>query len=255
MATIRAMGRHLALLLALLPACTRAPEARTVTVFAASSLAEAFADLESAYEAEHPGVDVQISYAGSQVLRLQIQQGARAEVFASANPEHVEALHAEGLAQAPTPLAANQLVVIVPPDSPLTAFSDLPRAERLVVGTPTVPVGRYTRLLLDRAEAALGPDFAAAVRARVVSEETNVRLVRAKVELGEADAAIVYRTYAVASERVRTIPIPGELQVEAAYTIAAIGDPSEHARGFLALVSSPAGQRLLAQRGFVTPSD
>lgn len=248
------MGRHLALLLALLPACTKAPAPSTVTVFAASSLAEAFADLESAYEADHPGVDVQISYAGSQVLRLQIQQGARAEVFASANPEHVEALHTEGLAQAPTPFAANQLVVIVPADSPLTSFADLPTAERLVVGTPTVPVGRYTRELLERAEAALGPDFAATVRAHVVSEESNVRLVRAKVELGEADAAIVYRTDA-ASERVRAIPVPERLQVEAAYTIAAIGDPSEHARGFLALVSSPAGQRLLAQRGFVTPSD
>lgn len=249
------MGRHLALLLALLPACTKAPAPSTVSVFAASSLAEAFADLESAYEAEHPGVDVQVSYAGSQVLRLQIQQGARAEVFASANPEHVEALHAEGLAQAPTPFAANQLVVIVPPDSPLSTFADLPRAERLVVGTPTVPVGRYTRQLLERAEAELGADFATSVRAHVVSEETNARLVRAKVELGEADAAIVYRTDAAASERVRPIPVPKRLQVEAAYTIAAVGEPSEHARGFLALVSSPAGQRLLAQRGFLTPSD
>ncbi len=240
-------------------------------VFAASSLTEAFAEMEQAFEAAHPDVDVLLNLAGSQVLRLQIEQGARADVFASANEEHAAALAGAGLAGPAETLAWNALVVIVPADNPasIRAFADLPRAERLVVGHAAVPVGAYTRALLARAGTELGADFASAVRARIVSEESNVRLARAKVELGEADAAIVYRTDAIASERVHAIGIPPALAPRTRYVIAAVGDAAvdvaaggdgtgargatssgSAARAFIAFARSPAGAAILERHGF-----
>ncbi len=246
----------LALLVALAPACASneaAPARTPLAVFAASSLTEAFHDLEQAFEAAHPEVDLQLTFAGSQVLRLQIEQGAAADVFASANPQHAEALARAGLASASVPFAWNELVVVVPPGSPVATFADLPKASRLVIGTEHVPVGQYTRQLLDRARVQLGAAFGDAVRARVVSEESNVRLVRAKVELGEADAAIVYRTDA-ASDRVRQVAIPAALNVRASYPIAALtGSPRPaQAAAFVAFTRSEPARAILARHGFLT---
>ena len=224
-------------------------------VFAASSLTEAFGDLGSAFEAAHPGTELSLSFAGSQVLRMQIEQGAPADLFASADPRHVLALVEAGQLRSPRVFARNELVLIVPLDNPaeIAAFEDLPRARRLVIGTKQVPVGSYSREVLRRADAVLGAGFEEAVLTRVVSEENNVRLLRAKVELGEADAAIVYRTDAAASERVRSIPIPSEIQVPAAYSIAVI-EGSRHpepVERWLRLLFSEEGRALLAHRGFL----
>ena len=226
-----------------------------LAVFAASSLTEAFTELEQTFERKHPGVDVQLSFAGSQVLRLQIEQGAPADVFASANATHVEALVDAGLAGPSRVFASNALVVVVPLDNPaaITSFAELDAAERVVLGAPDVPAGIYARAVLDRAQAVLGDDFAASVRAHVVSEETNVRLARAKVELGEADAAIIYASDAAGSERVRVIPIPPELQVEVRYPIAALArsDHPREAEQFIDHVLSARGRERLARHGFV----
>jgi molybdate transport system substrate-binding protein len=227
-------------------------------VFAASSLTDAFGELATAFEEVNPDVDVVLNLAGSQVLRLQIEQGARADVYVSANEAHARALAVAGLADEGTTLAWNALVIIVPPDNPagIASFADLPNAERLVIGSETVPIGIYTRMLLDRAEASLGADFAEAVRARVVSRESNVRLVRAKVELGEADAAIVYRTDAIDSDRVQVIAIPPGLAVRARYVIAAVrGEAAEGAQPdaaarFIAFARSPTGAAILERHGF-----
>ena len=225
-----------------------------LTIFAASSLTEAFTELARAFASSEGGARPTLAFAGSQVLRLQIEQGARAHVFASANPRHMEALVGAELVATPETFARNELVVIVPRDNPASvrSFDDLPRARRSVVGTPEVPVGSYTRRLLENAAAAYGPDFASTVRAHVVSEESNVRLVRAKVELGEADAAIVYRTDA--SGRVLTIPVPPALSVRAEYQIALVGRPphGETAQRWIAFVRSDEGQRILSEHGFVT---
>ena len=225
-------------------------------VYAASSLTEAFRDLAVAYEEAEPGIEgVALTFSGSQVLRLQIEQGARADVFASANPEHVEALAAAGLVDESRVFAANELVVITPLDDPagIAHFEDLPRARRLVIGTDQVPVGAYTRYALRRADALHGPAFSDSVLARVVSEESNVRLTRAKVELGEADAAIVYRTDAQASERVRRVPIPPEANVRAEYHIGLLSEAPhpEAARSFVAFVLSDRGRTILSRYGFV----
>lgn len=230
---------------------------RTVQVFAASSLADAFREMKTAFEAEHPGTDVRLVFAGSQVLRLQIEQGARADVFASADRRHIESLARAGFVTRYVEFAGNELVIIVPPDNPagIDSFGDLRRARRLVVGTRHVPVGAYTREALHRAAARRGPGFEAAVLDRVVSEESNVRLVRAKVELGAADAAIVYRTD-VAPGRVRAIPVPQWANVRAAYLMGAVAGSAngEGAEQWIGFVGSPVGQAILSRRGFIAGS-
>lgn len=225
-------------------------------VFAASSLTEAFIDLEQGFEASHPGVDVHLTFAGSQVLRLQIEQGAEADVFASANELHMQALVDKELIRAPRMFARNELVVIVPSKNPagIARFSDLDQSSRFVIGTGNVPAGIYTRQVFERAKKRLGDEFVARVLGRVVSEENNVRLVRAKVELGEADAAMVYRTDASSSERVKVVSIPDELNARASYPIGALSRTAHagEANVFVAYVLSPAGQEILARHGFVT---
>ena len=230
-----------------------------LSVLAASSLTEAFRALETAFEETHPDVDVVLTFSGSQVLRMQIEQGASADVFASANEVHARALTDAGLADPAAVLAFNRLALVVPIDNPagISSFAELPLVKRLVVGTESVPIGIYTRAMLDRAEARFGPDFSERVRDRVVSEESNVRLIRAKVELGEADAAIVYRTDAVASDQVGVIDIPDDVNVSATYVITAIGGdhgPSDERRSatleFLSFVRSEEGQAILAGLGF-----
>lgn len=244
--------RRALLALALVAGCRDAPQRAEVAVFAASSLTEGFQAIEAAFEAAHPDIDVRLTFAGSQVLRLQIEQGADADVFASADARHMTALAEAGHLAESHVFARNGLVVITPLEgSPVRDFADLPRAERLVIGADAVPVGRYTRRLLEKAGSTLGADFARRVRARVVSEETNVRLVRAKVELGEADAAIVYRTDA--SPRVRVVPVPEAVDTPAAYHIAALAGADEGARVFVAFVRSPEGRRILTARGFGPP--
>jgi molybdate transport system substrate-binding protein len=233
-----------------------AEESQTLTVFAASSLAEAFGELEAIFETTREGTDVRLAFAGSQTLRLQLEQGAAADVFVSANQVHVVALTAAGLLQQARPVTSNQLALVVPADNPanIRVLADLPRAQRLVIGTENVPIGAYTQELLANAAHLWGEEWRQQVLARVVSTESNVRLVRAKVELGEADAAIVYRTDASATSRVGVIPIPAEVNVSARYhagIVAQSGRPLL-ARAWIDLLESAAGQAVLARRGFAT---
>jgi molybdate transport system substrate-binding protein len=182
-----------------------------------------------------------LQLAGSQDLRLQIENGAAADVFASADEEQMRRLG--DLALEPAIFAHNEPVLIAPRDNPagLREFADLPKARRIVLGVPEVPIGAYSIRIL----AAANLD----VSARVVSRELNVRQVLAKVQLGEADAGIVYRTDA---RDVQVITIPPKFNVTAAYPIAAI-KRSRHAplaRRYLELVRSPAGREALAHFGF-----
>lgn len=239
-------------------ACRRDESSQFLTVFAASSLTEAFQDLEGGFEADHPGVDVQLAFAGSQTLRVQIEQGARADVFASAAEVHMQALVQAGLVDGAEVFAHNALVVVVAKDgkSEIDALGDLPKAERVVLGTAEVPVGIYARELLERADAQYGGGFADAVRARVVSEEANVRLVLSKVELGEADAAIVYRTDAIASGKVRAISVPKALDVPTEYTVGIVATTSvrDAARDWTELLEGPKGRAALERHGFAIPN-
>lgn len=226
-----------------------------LAVFAASSLSEAFRDLEDGFEALHPDVDLKSTFAGSQVLRLQIEQGASASVFASANEGHMQALVDSGYVSRSQAFARNELVVIVPETNPaaIETFADLGKASRIVIGTDNVPVGIYTRQMLERAGAALGEAFLTEVERRIVSEEANVRLVRAKVEMGEADAAVVYRTDAASSDRVHVVPIPSAFNVRAQYTLGTLAN-APHRRAadqFVAYLLSSAGREVLRRHDFL----
>jgi molybdate transport system substrate-binding protein len=249
-------GASAAVLVAAACATCGGTSSRTkLDVYAASSLTDVFRDLEPVYERAHPDVDVSLTFAGSQVLRLQIEQGADADVYASANAEHMQALVDEGRVREGKVFAHNELVVIVPKDDPagIESFKDLPKASRIVLGAENVPVGRYAREALALGEGAYGPGFQESVMAHVVSEETNVRLARAKVELGEADAAIVYLTDATGSDRIRIIRIPGDVNVRADYLIGVVtgSDLPDEAEDWIDLITSSQGRAALTARGFV----
>jgi len=236
-------------------ACCALLAAAQLTVFAASSLRDAFQDLGRSFEQQHPGTSLSFNFAGSQELRTQVEHGARADVLASADPRTLRALADAGLALQPQVFARNEPVIVVPAGNPagIHSLADLPRARRLVVGAPEVPIGEYTVRILEAASRRYGPAFGAAVEARVASRELNVRQVLAKVALGEADAAIVYRTDALASRgAAEVISIPPQLNVVAEYPIAVLrGAPRPGlARAFVELVLSPAGQAVLARHGF-----
>ena len=240
------------LLLALAGCLTADPaQANTLHVFAASSLVDAVGELAAAFEAHHPGVTVQASFAGSQTLRLQIAEGAAADVFLSASGEHVDALLASGHLTQRAVFAHNSLALVVPADNPagLTDFSQLPGAARVVVGAEAVPIGQYTVALLDNAAATYGAGFAGAVRQRVVSEERSVRLARARVLLGEADAAIVYQTD-TAHEGLAVVPIPPALNVRAAYHLGIVDADDPLARQWAGFLAGAAGCAVLSAHGF-----
>ncbi|MGH1347074.1 MAG: molybdate ABC transporter substrate-binding protein [Nannocystales bacterium] len=248
----RLLPRSVVVLSLLLGGCgSEASKRVPLSVFAASSLTEAFTELEQTFEREHPSIDVRLSFAGSHVLRLQIEQGAAADVFASADPEQMEALDERGRLESHAVFAHNELVVVVPGDNPagIHRFDDLEQARRIVLGSAAVPAGRYADAVLDRSDAV----FSASVRAHVVSRESNVRLVRAKVELGEADAALVYRTDTVHTPSLRVTEIPAEVAVPVELPIGVLGDAphGEAGRRFAQHVLSVPGQAVLATHGFL----
>jgi|DewCreStandDraft_5_1066085.scaffolds.fasta_scaffold00469_13 molybdate transport system substrate-binding protein len=235
-----------------------------VTVFAAASLTDVFTEIGTALERANPGTKIVFNFAGSPALRTQLEQGARADVFASADEPTMDAVDRQGLLAGPPRLfALNRLVVIVPAQNPgaIERLQDLARPGlKLVLARSDVPVGAYARQALARMsqDPAFGTTFAERVLANVVSEEPNVRQVVTKVQLGEADAGIVYATDASAGvrEAVRSIPLPDQFNVIARYPIAVVKNaPNEPgARAFVDYVLSPAGQAILAKHGFLPPT-
>ncbi|HEY4186886.1 MAG TPA: molybdate ABC transporter substrate-binding protein [Polyangia bacterium] len=250
---------HLVVALALLGvggAARSAPGDSELVVFEAASLKDAFSKLVPRFEAAHPKVKVVVNVAGSQELRAQLEHGAAADVFASADRKHMDALVAQGLVAAPTVFACNEPVMVVRPElaGTVKSFADLPRVERIVVGTPEVPIGSYTAQILKRAAAKYGDDFAKRVEAKVVSRELNVRQVLAKVVLGEADAGVVYRSDTVtAGDKVAAVTIPPAFNVTPEYPMATLTHaPSPAlAKQWIDLVKSPAGVAALRESGFV----
>ena len=225
-------------------------------VFAAASLREVFEGLVPSFERARPGTKVRLNLAGSQELRTQIEQGARADVFASAALEHMAVLEKQGLVDRPILFARNEPVIVVPRGNPadIHALTDLPRTKRLVVGAPEVPIGGYTVEIFEAAARKHGAGLRAKLEASIASRELNVRQVLAKVTLGEADAGIVYRTDARAGkDKVEVIPIPADLNVIAEYPMAAVKSSPEPrlARAWLELVRGSEGQRRLAAAGFL----
>jgi molybdate transport system substrate-binding protein len=221
--------------------------AGTLTVFAAASLTSGFTELAEVFEAQHPGTDVTVSFAGSSDLATQISQGAPADVFASADTRNMAKLGGAGLLQGePRTFATNTLAIAVPPDNPagIGSFADLARAgTRLVTCARQVPCGAAAATLAEQHGTTLKP----------VSEENSVTDVLGKVISGEADAGLVYVTdVRSAGDRVESVPFPEAAGAVNSYPIAVLaGSRNTTAAGaFLDLVASPEGQQVLAQAGF-----
>lgn len=218
--------------------------AAKIAVFAAASLTSVFPQIDRSPRYE---------FAGSDQLALQLQQGAPADVYAAASPKFPELLYHGGLVQKPVVFATNKLVVIVPRSNPghVKSVYDLRNAGlKVVIGDTTVPIGTYTRQILDT----LG--VTADVIKNVVSQETDVKGIVAKVALGEADAGFVYATDArPVAKDVRAIALPGWAQPPIRYELAVV-KASKHARAaraFVAEVLSKRGRALLRRAGFGVP--
>ncbi|MBE6476687.1 MAG: molybdate ABC transporter substrate-binding protein [Propionibacteriaceae bacterium] len=220
-------------------------ETTVLTVYAAASLTASYDEMATAFETEHPGVDVQFNYAGSQTLVDQITQGAPADVLATANTSTMSKAVDAGAVGETTEFATNVLTLITPAGNPagVTGLDDSLDAAQLVICAPEVPCGSATQQLTELLGVTLNP----------VSEEQQVTDVVGKVTSGEATAGIVYRTDAMeAGDQVTEVPIEGADQVVNHYPIATVNE-SEHAelaQQFVDYVLSDAGQATLSKYGF-----
>ena len=222
----------------------------TLTVYAASSLTEPFTELGREFEASHDGVKVAFNFAGSSDLVAQLQQGAPADVFASADTANMDKAVGDGLVTGdPVDFASNTLEIVVPPDNPAGVMSlqDLAKAGTdVVLCAPEVPCGAASQ----RVEKAAGVDI------EPVSEEQAVTDVLTKVASGEADAGLVYVTdVKAAGDQVSGVPFPESRSAVNTYPIAALADGNDPdlARQFVDLVTGPTGRSVLARAGFAKP--
>jgi molybdate transport system substrate-binding protein len=218
-----------------------------IKVFAAASLTAAFSELGPQFTAANGGTEVTFNFAGSQALATQIQQGAPADVFASADTTNMDKV--EDLVGTPQVFVSNLLQIVVEKGNPkgVNGLDDLAGSDlKVVLAAPEVPVGKYAQQALDRAGVAVEP----------VSQEDNVKAVVTKVSLGEADAGIVYATDVTAGgDEVEGVDIPEEQNVVATYPIATVeasGNQAE-AQAFMDLVLSAQGQQVLERYGFLPP--
>ena len=245
------------------PAAT--PEPRELVVLAAASLTDAFTEMGEDFPRQpgSTGVKLILSFAGSSQLRVQLEQGAPADVFASADTVQMDAaVRAAVVTGTPSVFARNRLVVIVPATNPagIASLADLAKpGARFVTTTPDVPVGSYTRQMLEKmaGDPQFGAGFDQKVRANVVSEESNVRQAVTKVQLGEADAAVVYASDVTpqAAAAVRTMEIPDAFNVLAVYPAAVTRTakaPVAAAR-FIQYLTAPPGQTVLKKHSFIPP--
>lgn len=249
------------------PSTAHAEEQSAVTgelvVFAAASLTEAFTEIGKQFEQKNPSLKVVFNFGGSQALRTQLEQGAYADIFASADAVQMDLAQKGGVVQGETPFfVKNRLVVIVPQENPgnVREFRDLAKPGlKLDLANANVPAGRYSRQAFSKASTDYGVNFEQEVLHNLVSEEENVKQVVTKVELGEVDAGVVYMSDVTPQVRteVRTILIPDAYNQVASYPIALTKEVRNPlaAKAFLSFVFSREGQGILQTCGFLPISN
>jgi molybdate transport system substrate-binding protein len=225
-------------------------ERPALTVSAASSLNAAF----TAYGKELPDASARFSFAGSDELAAQIQQGITPDVYAAADTKLPEQLHAEGLVEEPTEFAGNRLVLAVPADGArVSSLRDLGRdGVKLAIGAEDVPVGAYTRTVLEN----LPDGERAAILANVRSEEPDVAGITGKLTQGAVDAGFLYVSDVRATDgELKAIDLPPDLEPEVAYGAAVVKGAKhpEQARAFIAGLLRGAGAQALEDAGFEPP--
>jgi molybdate transport system substrate-binding protein len=220
----------------------------TLSVYAAASLTSTFEELAEQFEADHDGVEVELVLGGSSDLVSQIQNGADADVFASADEATMDRLPEDQRGQDPQVFATNTLQLAVPPGNPagVTSLQDLTGDVDLVACAPEVPCGAAAQALAEAAGVTLEP----------VSEEQSVTDVLGKVTSGQADAGLVYVTdVAAAGDDVEGVEVPEAADVVNRYPITTVADSEQAdlAAAFVDLVLSEQGRSVLADAGFGAP--
>lgn len=232
------------------PSESSAKVAGTITVFAAASLTESFTKIGKEFEAANPGANVTFNFAGSSALATQINQGAPADVFASAAPANMKTVTGEGNADGtPTSFVRNQLVIAVPKGNPegVKGLADVTRpGAKVALCAPQVPCGAAAQKALAAADVKVTP----------VTLEQDVKSALAKVKLGEVDAALVYRTDArSAAPDVDGVEFPESADAINDYPIVVLKDAPNKAgaQAFIDYVLSRKGENALTQAGFQAP--
>ncbi|MEU8762425.1 molybdate ABC transporter substrate-binding protein [Streptomyces sp. NPDC048659] len=228
------------------PTTSAAPKAQ-LTVLAAASLTDVFKTAGAAYEKTHPGTTITFSFAGSQELVAQVAQGAPADALVTADTKSMDKVKND--TATPVVIAKNRLVIATGEGNPhkIGTLKDLADPKlKVVLAAPEVPAGKYSAKILDTQKITVKP----------VSQEPNVRAVLSKVELGEADAGLVYKTDAEsAKDKVDAIEIPDDQNAIAEYPAAALKNSknTDAATAFVAWLSTPEAQKILQDAGFQKP--
>src|SRR2546421_6501757 len=239
---------------------TPTPSTITLNVFAAASLTESFNEIAMKYEKAHPNIKITLNFNGSQILEQQMADGAPADIFASADMTNMQKASDAGLVGTFQVFVKNRLVVIIPANNPgnIGSLHDLARkGVKIDIGASSVPAGKYSLQVLDKMAKTsdYGPAYESAVKANFVSQETNVKAVVEKVQLGEADAGFVYRTDVTpaVSSKVKVIDIPDSFNVIAQYPIAVTKNSAHtaQAQAFVQYILSTEGQDILEQFHFI----
>jgi molybdate transport system substrate-binding protein len=230
----------------------------TLTILAASSLTDAFGELGNTFEEQNQGVEVKQTFGASSDLLAQIQQGAPADVFASASEEEMDTAKKDGLVSGtPRVFVKNREVIMVPRDNPanMKSLEDMVRPNiKLVLAAKDVPAADYAVEILGKANKEYGPDFKQDVLSNVVSREADVRASVNRVVVGDADATFGYKSDYTPDIRdeVKVIKIPPDLNIIATYPIASLKDAEdpELAKKWVDLVRSEGGQKVLEKWNF-----